>query len=126
MDDDTTERWSVTIEVPDDADMDEAGEAFELSVREDESILAAARAAGLWLPADCQQGWCITCASHLVEGEVDMSAARRYYDTDRAAGYVLPCVAKPRSDVRLVVDQYDAMLRVRADNDQPPGRSKLE
>jgi len=122
---DEAERWTVTIDVPEEAELVEAGERFELSVREDETILSAARADGLWLPADCQQGWCITCAARLEEGEVDMSAARRYYDSDEAAGYVLTCVAKPRSDLRLVVGQSDALLQVRADNDQPPGRSKL-
>ncbi|WP_368085857.1 2Fe-2S iron-sulfur cluster-binding protein [Haladaptatus paucihalophilus] len=33
-------------------------------------ILAAARCEGVWLPADCQQGWCTTCAGRVVDGEV--------------------------------------------------------
>jgi ferredoxin len=117
--------WTVTIRVPDDSSLDTAGETHELRVSEDEYILAAARASGLWLPADCQQGWCITCASKLVEGEIDQSDARRYYEEDREAGFALICTARPRSDVVIEVDAYDELLRQRADNDQPPGNSKL-
>lgn len=72
-----------------------------LAVRSDEFILDAARQAGLTLPALCEQGWCITCATRIVSGSVDQSAAARYYDVDRQAGFALICTAQPRSDVRL-------------------------
>ena len=126
MSDDSSRTWTVEIEIPESSELDEAGETLEFGVDDDEYILSSVRSQGLWLPADCQQGWCITCAARLEEGEVDVSDAKRYYDSDRDAGYVLTCVAKPRSDVTLVVDQYDELLRVRANNDQPPGRSKLD
>ena len=124
MSDATT--WPVTIDVPSGSGIDGAGESHEIEVGEGEFILAAARREGLWLPADCQQGWCITCAAKLIEGEVDHGAAKRYFDADEVAGFVLPCVAKPRSPVHIEAAKYDEMLRVRADNDQPPGRSKLD
>lgn len=120
-----SDEWTVTLRVPADADLEAAGETVSLRVREDETILRGARDAGVWLPADCQQGWCIGCAARLVEGELDNTNAKRYYEEDRKAGYVLPCVAEPRSDVELEMCQYDEMLHHRAENDRPPGRSKL-
>ncbi|USZ68355.1 2Fe-2S iron-sulfur cluster-binding protein [Halorussus salilacus] len=116
--------YTVAIEVPDDCDIEQAGETVEIEVHESAFVLAAAREAGVWLPADCQQGWCTTCAARLLEGEVDQSAARRYYDADREANLVLTCVAKPRSDLRIRACQEEEMLDHRAEHDRPPGRSK--
>lgn len=116
--------YTVAIEVPEDAEVEEAGETVEIEVMESEYVLAAARSAGLWLPADCQQGWCTTCAAELLEGEVDQSDARRYYEVDEEAGMILPCTAKPESDLRIRAFRYDEMLDHRAEHDLPPGRSK--
>jgi ferredoxin len=120
------ETWTVTIVVPEDSSLDEAGETYDFEVGADETILAAARSAGVWLPADCQQGWCTTCAARLVDGDVAHPNARRYFDEDDEAGYILPCTAKPRTDTTVVVDQYDDFLEFRAANDRPPGNSKLD
>jgi len=116
--------YTVAIEVPEDCDIEQAGETVEIEVPETEYVLSAARSEGVWLPADCQQGWCTTCAAELVEGEVDQSDAKRYYDEDEEAGLILPCTAKPESDLRIRACQYDAMLDHRAEHDKPPGRSK--
>lgn len=115
---------AVEIAIPDDCDVEEAGETITIDVAEDEYVLAVARSAGVWLPADCQQGWCTTCAAELRSGEVDQSDARRYYDVDEAAGLILTCTAKPRSDLYILACQQDAMLDHRAAQDLPPGRSK--
>ncbi|WP_049921198.1 2Fe-2S iron-sulfur cluster-binding protein [Halopiger djelfimassiliensis] len=117
--------WNVELRVPEDADLEAAGESHTIEVREDEFVLAAARSAGIWLSADCQQGWCVTCAAKLLAGEVDQRHAKRYYPEDEAEGFVLTCVAQPRSDLVLEVERYDEMLRHRADHDRPPGRSKF-
>jgi ferredoxin len=87
-------------------------------------VLAAARANGLWLPADCQQDWCTTCPAELVAGEVDMEHARRYYDADRGAGLILLYTARPESDCRVRCCQYERMLDHRAERDLPPESSK--
>ncbi len=121
----SSETWTVTIVIPEESSLDIAEETVNLEVTEDETILAAARSAGVWLPADCQQGWCTTCVARLRDGNVVHPNARRYYDEDREAGYVLLCTAKPRADTTLVVDQYDDFLEFRAANDKPPGNSKL-
>jgi ferredoxin len=117
---------TVAIEIPEDADADEAGQVVELQVAETDSILAEARSRGLWLPADCQQGWCTTCAARLQAGTVDQADARRYYPVDEGAGFVLTCVAKPRSDLDLVSHQHEAMLLHRARHGLPPGSAKLD
>lgn len=115
---------TVEIVVPEDADLPEAGETVEITVDESETILGVARASGVWLPADCQQGWCTTCAARLEEGEVDQLTARRYYAVDEERDFVLTCTAKPRSDLRIVACQHDAILDHRAAHDLPPGSSK--
>lgn len=116
--------YRVEISLPEDCDMEQAGETVAIEVDESEYVLAAARREGVWLPADCQQGWCTTCAAELLEGAVDQSDARRYYDVDEAADLILPCTARPRSDLRIRACQYDEMLDHRAEHDLPPGRSK--
>ncbi len=80
-------------------------------VAEDEYLLSAASRAGLDLPFTCLQGWCITCAARIEEGEVDQSEAFRVYPEDEAAGYVLLCSAYPRSSLRIRTHQK-AALRV--------------
>ena len=117
--------YRVEIVVPEDADSDRAGETVEIEVGEEEYVLAAARNQGLWLPADCQQGWCTTCAAELLEGEVDQSDAKRYYEVDDDEDMILICTAKPRSDLRIRSHQHREMLEHRAEHDKPPGKSKL-
>lgn len=117
--------YSVEIVVPNDADSEHAGETVELEVGEDEYVLTVARNEGLWLPADCQQGWCTTCAAELLEGEVDQSNAKRYYGVDEEEGMILSCTAKPRSDLRIRSHQHREMLEHRAEYEKPPGKSKL-
>ncbi len=117
-------RYTVEIEVPEDCDVEEAGETVVIDVSDDEYVLAAARNRGIWLPADCQQGWCTTCAGELLSGEVDQSDARRYYDEDREGDMILTCTAKPCSDLEIEGCQYEEMMEHRAKHDKPPGRSK--
>lgn len=112
--------YTVEIVVPEDCAMDEAGETVSVEVHEDEFVVAAARDQGVWLPASCQQGWCTDCAAQLLEGEVDQSAAKRYYDVDAEADLILPCVARPESDLRIRACQSEEMVAHRSDNDLAP------
>lgn len=116
--------YEVTVETPADADHERAGETLRLTVRAEEYVLAAARRQDAWLPADCQQGWCTTCAARLLDGTVDQSDAVRYYDEDADAGLILTCRAKPLSDLHVRACQEAAMLDHRAENDLPPGSAK--
>lgn len=115
---------TVEIVVPEDCDVPQAGETVTVEVAETEPILTAARRGGPWLPADCQQGWCTTCAAELLEGEADQTHAKRYYDVDAEVGLIPTCVARPRTDLRIRACQEEAMLEHRAANGLPPGRSR--
>lgn len=76
-------------------------------------VLDCALAHDISLPSICRQGWCLTCAGALLSGAVDASDARAYYPEDKAAGFVLICCSKPRSDLRIRTHQAGAMRRRR-------------
>jgi ferredoxin len=78
-------------------------------VADDQYLLEAAVEAGLDLPYMCLQGWCTTCSGRIVEGRVDQSEARRFYPQDAEAGFVLLCSAYPRSDLKIVTHQKEAV-----------------
>jgi len=66
--------------------------------RHGESILDAARAAGLDLPFSCKSGVCSTCRARLTEGTVEMDRNFALMKSDLAAGFILSCQAHPTSD----------------------------
>ena len=69
-----------------------------------ESLLAAARRAGIELPASCRNGTCRTCMCRLASGQVSYRIEwPGLTREEKAEGYILPCVAYPESDVGLVV-----------------------
>jgi ferredoxin len=74
------------------------GKETVLEVREDETILSAARDNGIDLPYDCELGVCLTCPAKVVSGTVDQSGGT-LDDSVTAQGYALTCVSCPRSDV---------------------------
>lgn len=76
-------------------------------------ILQAALDHGVDLPFSCLQGWCVTCAGRVLSGEVDASAATRYFEQDARERFVLLCTARPRSDLRIETHQKEAMRRHR-------------
>jgi ferredoxin len=76
---------------------------FVVEVAEDEYILEAVEAAGLKLPVGCRYGACITCAARLVEGKVNQTKAVALKSPQKAMGYVLLCIAYPRSDCKFEV-----------------------
>ncbi|BAS29334.1 ferredoxin [Limnochorda pilosa] len=94
-----------------------------LEVAEDQFILDRALQAGLDLPHTCLQGWCTTCAGRILEGEVDPSAALRYYREDREAGYVLLCTARPRGPLRIQTHQKEALRANRRKHRLPAPRA---
>lgn len=69
-----------------------------VEAREDRYILETAENSGLVLPYGCRYGGCITCAARLIEGQVDQSEGKVLKPTQKEEGYVLLCVAYPRSD----------------------------
>src|ERR1041384_7962042 len=69
-----------------------------LRVREDQSGLEVALAAGLNLPHSCRSGHCASCRARLLAGEIHYPNGRTAGLTadEAASGYVLLCQAGPR------------------------------
>ncbi|APW96881.1 ferredoxin [Halobiforma lacisalsi AJ5] len=106
----------VTLEWPD-------GRTRTIVVREGETVLEGAERADVALPFGCRTGACGTCTGRLLgsegseptatateTGRVDVGDAfssrrrpRALKDRHREAGYVLLCIATPRTDCRFAV-----------------------
>jgi len=69
-----------------------------LNVGTDETIYQAALKAGIQLPIGCDYGGCITCAAKLLSGKVRQPGATALNKRQSKAGYILLCVAQPKSD----------------------------
>lgn len=73
-------------------------EGRTVEVEEGEDILLAAARQGLVLPSSCLEGSCTTCTGRIVEGAVEQDRALALREEEKARGFVLLCVARPRSD----------------------------
>ena len=82
-----------------------------LDVKPDESIYQAALKAGVQLPIGCDYGGCITCAAKLIDGSVRQPGASALNKRQSKAGYILLCVARPKSDcvIEEGVESHDAL-----------------
>ena len=78
-----------------------------------QTILEAALAADLPYPYGCRGGSCGTCKTRLLEGRVDSDqyAPEALSEAEAAAGLILACRARPRSDV--VVECLGGWLEAR-------------
>ncbi|CAO2841208.1 unnamed protein product [Amaranthus hypochondriacus] len=94
------------------------GEATELEVDEDESILSKALDSGIDIPHDCKLGVCMTCPAKLLSGKVDQSEGMLSDDVIER-GYALLCVAYPRSDctIRTIPEEELLSLQLATAND---------
>jgi ferredoxin len=70
-----------------------------------DTLLQAARRAGLNPPFSCERGNCATCMARIEEGQVEMRANDALTPEEVEAGWVLTCQAIPLS--REVVVDYD-------------------
>ncbi|MGY0194266.1 2Fe-2S iron-sulfur cluster-binding protein [Leptothrix sp. BB-4] len=65
-------------------------------------LVSAARAAGWRWPKSCRNGTCRTCRARVIEGQavhrIEWPGLSR---EELAEGWILPCVAEPRSDLRV-------------------------
>jgi ferredoxin len=66
-------------------------------------LLDTLREQGVDLPYGCRYGGCITCAAKLTAGEVDQRRQVALNNRQIAAGYVILCVARPKSDITLEI-----------------------
>ncbi|WP_395010815.1 2Fe-2S iron-sulfur cluster-binding protein [Undibacterium sp.] len=68
----------------------------------EESVLNAALKQGLIIANSCRNGTCRTCLCRLQSGEIEYLIEWPGLSFDeKAEGYILPCVAKPLSDLVL-------------------------
>ena len=69
-----------------------------------EPLLAAARRAGIELPASCRNGSCRTCMCKLNAGRVSYRIEwPGLTREEKAEGWILPCAAYPESDVEMLI-----------------------
>ena len=64
------------------------------------TLLETCEAAGIRLPSACRAGICGTCRSRIVDGQVRCESSL-LDESERAEGYILPCVSWPTSDCAL-------------------------
>jgi ferredoxin len=70
-------------------------------------LLEAAEMSRIELPSSCRNGTCRTCVCRLVSGEVAYTIDWPGLSAEeKAEGYVLPCVARPMTNV--VLEQTQA------------------
>jgi ferredoxin len=77
---------------------------LQYDVEGDLTLLEAAEMSRIELPSSCRNGTCRTCLCMLIRGEVTYTTEWPGLSAEeKADGYVLPCVARPVSNV--VLDQ---------------------
>jgi ferredoxin len=102
-----------------------------VSVDPRKTLLDSLERHGVSLPYGCRYGGCISCAAKLLDGSVDQRAGVALNGRQLAAGYILLCVARPKSDCTLDVgvDSHDRLYRnpfqspLRPDEMKPDRRS---
>ena len=86
-----------------------AGSSHTFPCRADQTVLAAAEAAGVPIPSSCTAGVCTTCAALITSGSVHQPDAMGVKDDLQRQGYALLCVAYPLSDLQVLAGQEDAL-----------------
>ncbi|MFB6156354.1 MAG: 2Fe-2S iron-sulfur cluster-binding protein [Haloferacaceae archaeon] len=80
------------------------GRTATVEVDAGETVVNAAEDAGVGVPYGCLTGACATCTGRLLDGDLThRREPRALKPRHRDAGYVLLCIAEPRSDARVRV-----------------------
>jgi CDP-4-dehydro-6-deoxyglucose reductase, E3 len=91
-----------------------AGSGKSFDVLPGETILAAARRAGLALPYSCLSGSCGSCKSRLIEGAVSYpyNPPAALSEEERSTGQALLCQAVASSDLTLAIREVEAIAGI--------------
>jgi ferredoxin-NADP reductase len=65
------------------------------------TLLEVAEMHCVGIPSSCRQGRCGACVTKLLEGDVQMDTEDGLEASDKAEGYILTCVGRPRGDVKV-------------------------
>ncbi|XZF63681.1 MAG: 2Fe-2S iron-sulfur cluster-binding protein [Gloeotrichia echinulata DVL01] len=94
------------------------GSIHTLQVPEDQTILSVADKAELGLPSSCHAGVCTTCAGKIIEGMVNQADGMGVSPHLQKQGYVLLCVAKPLSDIKVETEKEDTLYQLQFGKDK--------
>jgi ferredoxin len=89
------------------------GNTHILEVPADRTILDVANNdANLDLPNSCNAGVCTTCAAQILEGTVDHGDAMGISPNLKEKGYVLLCVARPLSNLKIETEKEEIVYQL--------------
>lgn len=78
-------------------DIELRGEHHRVPYSKGRTLLQTARDAGLDAPYSCEEGFCGSCASYLLEGRVEMATCDALTEAEQKKGMIVACQSRPLS-----------------------------